>query len=255
MTLANEMRVSLETIIQWLRDSGLKVNESKTEICVFHRSEVRVIEIMVGLNLVKSVNEMNVLGVKFDSNLKWAPQVSATIKKSFTALHAIKLIKKYFTHKELSMLLTSNFFSILYYNSEIWHLKTLHHHLHTQIKSASANALKLCTPTYDFYMSYETLHTINKRANPNQMLMYKLAITLYKTVNDRVPQFEWLCLNFTLILTTRQTLFQTINSPRFKIGNNILNNRFSALNSKIPLEWLSLSLHSYKVKCKEMFLV
>ena len=30
---------------------------------------------------------------------------------------------------------------------------------------------------------------------------------------------------------------------------------FSERDSKIPLEWLSLSLHSYKVKCKEMFLV
>ena len=119
------MSVSLETIIQWLRDSGLKVNETKTEICIFHRSEIRVVEIRVGLNLVKSVNEMNVLGVKFDSNLKWSPHVSAVIKKSLAALHAIKLIRKYFTHKELSMLLTSNFFSILYYNSEIWHLKTL----------------------------------------------------------------------------------------------------------------------------------
>ena len=152
------------------------------------------------------------------------------------------------------MLLTSNFFSILYYNSEIWHLKSLHHHLHTQIKSVSANALKICTPSYDLYMSYDTLHSINKRANPNQMLHYKLALTLYKVYNERMPQFEWISLNFSQILTSRQTLFQTINEPHYRIGNNILTNRFSVLNSKIPLEWLSMNFYSYKLKCKQMFL-
>ena len=197
---------------------------------------------------------MNVLGVKFDSNLQWAPQVSATIKKANTALHAIKLIKKYFNKEEISHLLTSNFFSILYYNSEIWHLKTLHYHLHTQIRTASANALKLCTPNYDFNMSYDTLHLINKRALPNQILVYKLALTLYKLYNHRLPQFEWINLNFDQIITSRQAFFEVLNAPHFRVGNNILVNRLSILNRKIPLEWLSLELSGFKLKCKQQFL-
>ena len=176
-------------------------------MCFFHRSESRVVQVLVGGKLIKSVNEMNVLGVKFDSNLQWAPQVSATIKKANSALHAIKLIKRYFDKGELSRLLTSNFFSILYYNSEIWHLKNLHYHLHNQLKSASANALKLCTLNYEPNMSYDTLHSINKRALPNQMLLYKLALTLFKLYNFRLPQFEWLNLNFDQILTSRQVFF------------------------------------------------
>ena len=76
-------------VIAWLKDSGLKVNEAKTEMCFFHRSECRVVQVLVGGKLIRSVNEMNVLGVKFDSNLQWAPQVSATIKKANSALHTI----------------------------------------------------------------------------------------------------------------------------------------------------------------------
>ena len=32
-----DMEKSLESITKWLKKSGLKVNEDKTEICLFHR--------------------------------------------------------------------------------------------------------------------------------------------------------------------------------------------------------------------------
>ena len=35
------------------------------------------------------------------------------------------------------------------YNSEIWHIPTLQRHLKVKLKSASANALKICTPNYN----------------------------------------------------------------------------------------------------------
>ena len=103
-------------------------------------------------------------------------------------------------------------------------------------------------------MSYDTLHSINNRALPNQMLLYKLALTLFKLYNFRLPQFEWLNLNFDQILTSRQVFFEVINAPHFRVGNNVLVNRLSALNRKIPLVWLTLELSGYKLKCKEKFL-
>ena len=37
-----EMEKSLEAITKWLKKSGLKVIESKTELCLFHRNKVYV---------------------------------------------------------------------------------------------------------------------------------------------------------------------------------------------------------------------
>ena len=34
-----ELGRRLERIVKWLKDSGLKVNESKTELCIFHRNK------------------------------------------------------------------------------------------------------------------------------------------------------------------------------------------------------------------------
>ena len=35
--LITNMEKSLEAITKWLKKSGLKVNDNKTEICLFHR--------------------------------------------------------------------------------------------------------------------------------------------------------------------------------------------------------------------------
>ena len=53
-SLIDDMKVSLAMILKWLKDSGLKVNEAKTEICLFHRQDYPDIHIKVGEALVKS---------------------------------------------------------------------------------------------------------------------------------------------------------------------------------------------------------
>ena len=37
--LITDMQTDLEAMIKWLRQSGLKVNETKTEMCMFHRKK------------------------------------------------------------------------------------------------------------------------------------------------------------------------------------------------------------------------
>jgi hypothetical protein len=77
----------LEMIIKWLKDSGLMVNSSKTEICLFHRNDQPDVLVMISGAPVKSKKSMNVLGVIFDCKLNWNEQVANAIKnqiKPFT---------------------------------------------------------------------------------------------------------------------------------------------------------------------------
>ena len=126
---------SLEAITKWLKDSGLKVNETKTKICLFHRNVTRPVDVILNGITLKITPTIKVLGVIFDSQLKWTQQVTNSIKKAKSALNAIKT--------EIKTLLTANFFSILYYNSDIWHLPSLSLQLKQSLLSASANTLKL----------------------------------------------------------------------------------------------------------------
>ena len=210
---------------------------------------------MIDNVLVSSKNEINVLGVTFDSKLQWCSQISRAIKGANKSLQAIKIIRKYFTTKEIIQLLTSNFYSKLYYGSEIWHLPTLNQNCKKTLLSASANALKLCNVYYDPFISYIDLHKLNGRALPNQFCIYRHCLLLHRVFNDSIPKSDWLDLNFQMINTRRQTYFEIQNHSGYKVGNNILPNRFSCLNKKIPLDMLNLSIEAYKVKCKNMFLV
>ncbi len=252
--LTQNMEAELETITGWLKDSGLRVNGSKTEVCLFHRMDCQSVIVNVNDSPIKSKNSMNVLGVTFDSKLNWSDHINNCTKKAKKALHAIKLIRPNFTPNELKTIITSNFYSILYYNSEIWHLPNLSPLLKQQLLSTSALGLKLCTPNYDRSTSYLELHSINKRATPSQFMQYKLSLQLFKLYNNNEQNIDWINLNFNQMLSRRQTFFETTNTSNYRIGSNFLSNRLHILNKKIPLEWLNSPLNSFKIKCKKLFL-
>ncbi len=94
--LISNMEKYLEITTKWLKDSGLKVNESKAELCLFHRKDCPKLTIRLNLKTVSSNASMNVLGITFDSKLQWSQQVTNVVKKSAKALHAIRLIRPFF---------------------------------------------------------------------------------------------------------------------------------------------------------------
>ena len=77
----------IKIIIKWLKQSDLKVNESKTEPCLFHRKDTPPITININNDQIKSVNVINILDVLFDSKLTWASHVSSQTNKANKAIH------------------------------------------------------------------------------------------------------------------------------------------------------------------------
>ena len=73
--LKTKMETSLDTIINWMRASGLKVNEEKTELCLFYRTMPPSLTLQIGNQMVSTTPFMNVLGVLFDATMKWTYQV------------------------------------------------------------------------------------------------------------------------------------------------------------------------------------
>ena len=45
-----------------------------------------------------------------------------------------------------------------------------------------------------------------------------------------------------------------IKNQNYDVGKNILLNRFCDLNDLIDKTWMNLSLETYKIKCKALFL-
>ena len=211
-------------------------------------------DVNLGECIVKTSNTINVLGIKFDSRLRWNEHVEMAIKGANVSLYGIKMIKKYFTPAETKNLITAIFFSKLYYGAEVWHFNGLSRILHKKLKYASANALKICTPGVTIYNTHSEIHRMAERATPKQMCLYRHAITMYKLVNNVICEDEFVQLNFQLYDNVRNTKMTFIKIQRFDVGKNILLNRFHDLNNLIEKQWLTMSLETYKIKCKALFL-
>ena len=252
--LIEDMKKAIESITKWLRDSGLSVNKSKTEMCSFHKREMRVFTLIIDGTSIKTQNDMNILGVIFDTRLQWEKQVAGTITRANKALNAIRLIRRYFNTKELLQLLTSNYYSILYYNSEVWMISSLKVILKNNLLSASANAIKMAFHYPKTLISYNNLHQMAERATPEMFSKYKLALLLYKIYNTHIPQDEWILLNLNQYFTPRQTTFMINHNIKNIAGKNVLYNRLNELNGQISLDSLNLSLNCFKIECKKLYL-
>ena len=87
------------------------------------------------------------------------------------------------------------------------------------------------------------------------MYNYKLALMLYKTHNDCLPESEWIALNHSQTLMPRQNPFPINKSNYNLVGFNILSNRFHNLKDKIPLERLNKIFLTFKIETKNKFIV
>ena len=126
--------------------------------------------------------------------------------------------------------------------------------LKQKLLSVSAKALKISMHYLDPMISFANIHVMNQRATPESMLLYRLSIQLFKLYNINTHSLEWVSLNWNQILTSRQSKFEILKTNVKKVGLNILVNRLSGLNSKIPLDWLNGSLDSFKVKAEKLLL-
>ena len=247
-------QASGDKMIKWLRDSGMSVNESKTEICLFYKNNVNAVDVSINNVIIRSKPSINILGVQFDSKLTWDQHISNTISRAKRTLHGIRLIKRYFNKTELKQLLTSNFYSVLYYNAEIWLIPSLHANLKKHLLSCSAQALKLLGNQDGLRISFETLHRINDRATPMQMLKYKHSLLLFKLYNSTVRNEDWIDLNFNQSFNSRSNKCRIFDESNVRVGKNILTNRLTVINNQIEYDLLNKSLVSYKIACKRLFL-
>ena len=142
----------------------------------------------------------------------------------------------------------------MYYNSELWHIPTLKASLKQKLLSASAKALRLCNNYIDYGQSFVNLHKMCNRATPDKILKYKLALSLHKLYNKDFNSIEFAHLNFNQVLTRRHTVFKTLKNNFYKVGINSLSNRLNHINDDIPLAWLNMSIETFKVHCKRLYL-
>ena len=86
------------------------------------------------------------------------------------------------------------------------------------------------------------------------MSSYKHALQLYKLYNSDNMTDDWISLNIQQNFYGRNDKIQIYKQSNYKVGNNLMVNRLTNLNNKIPYSWLNDSFNTFKVKCKQLLL-
>ena len=109
--------------------------------------------------------------------------------------------------------------------------------------SCSAQALKVLGNNSDLRISFEQLHRMNGRATPNQMMLYKHSLLLFKIFSDTHQTDDWMDLNWNQSFNNRSTKVRLFDVSNIRIGKNILSNRLTILNNQLNI---NKSLNCFK---------
>ena len=199
---------------------------------------------------------MNVLGVIFDSKLNWNAHVANAICKAKKSLYALRMLRKFFNDQEMRLLLDSNFYSVLYYNSVLWLTPGLSAVLKQSLLSISANALRSCMLSFNSEISFENIHKKCKKCTPTQIMFYQTSLQLHKSINEiyNCCTSEHTTLLNNIVCTGRQLKFEITRDNRGKIGMNTFSNKFYHVSKLIGLDTLNLTFVHFKKIMKVQFL-
>ena len=246
------VKMKSETLIQWLKDSGMQVNSSKTEFCIFHRNDILKQEIQLFETKVTSKTEIKILGVTFDSKLSWSEHINKTILKCRKTLQAIKIISQYFTIDEKINIITSLFYSRMYYGAEVWLIPTLKSALKKRLFKLSTQALKIASEDIYNVFSGDELHLLFKRFNPQQMTNYIGLLNLYRVRNNKIPEMLWIQMQFNALPLTRANKTLITPKNKLKIGFNSLTNRLSFISTLVSNDDFNKEYQTFKILAKKI---
>ena len=249
-----KVKMKAELLIQWLKDSGMQVNSKKTEFCIFHRNDVPQRELKLFNEIIQSKKEIKILGVTFDSKLSWSSHINITLLKCRKTLQAIKIISKYFTIDEKINIVTSLFYSKMYYGSEIWLIPTLKSSLKHKLFRLSTQALKIASEDIYNVFGGNELHLLFKRFTPHQMTNYISLLNLYRLMNNKIPEMLWIQMQFNSHPLTRANKTLITPSNKVKVGLNSLSNRLSYPSTLVTNDDLNKEYPAFKILAKKIAL-
>jgi hypothetical protein len=240
---------ALTRISLWFRNSGLKVNEEKTEIVIFYKNTCIPEDVLINGTTVRTKATMKVLGITMDATLTWNEHVNTTISNVQSKIHAVRMIQRFFLTGEILQLLKAYCYPSLYYASSVWLPPSLTAKLKSNLFSASGKILSSIEVN-----SYRNLHKKFTRATPEMWQNYELAISLYDLNATKLPLSDWQMLQINTLQNRRSTKLHFTSTNKLRCGLNSLPNRFKTITNRIDASWLTLIKETYKQKCKKEFI-
>jgi hypothetical protein len=227
---------------------GMRVNESKTEIVVFDRKGFREIDFKIGQSTIKSQRTMKALGVILDNNMSWNNHINYAIMSSAWKLSVLRKIRKDFNKQQFKNIMTMQFFSKLYYASQVWLTLNTSRKQYDIINSIHYRGVRLIACDFKGIINREKLDLLTSRAPPKQWAKYSVAAITMKILRNGSPKALLNSLQETLYVEQRSPhLGRFYDKSKGKIGKQKLGNCLQFM-SAIKTNWYGLQLSDNRIR-------
>lgn len=235
--------------LHWLSQNGMVCNVDKTELMLMNSEHQ--IELEVDSMKITTQSTMKVLGIMFDDKLKWSEHVDGVVKKTNRILHGLRQIRGILNKEQSKCVVTSFYFSVLFYGCEIWLHRHLSFHLKKKLRSAHYRALRL---VYGKEKSRDDLDKMSGRANPDEWSYYVLGKLLAKMVNSAQPVrlLTRTLMNSYYERRQENRMFFYDDSSRM-IGRQILCNRLQMIARRMNFGWIGMKDDPLRINLKKSF--
>jgi len=249
--LENNLNSTLARHLDWLKNTGMICSISKTEIMVLGN---QIIQINIDGSDIKSQSHLKVLGITFDSNLKWDMHVENTVNKCRSLLYSLRYLRRHLNVKDLSKIVKAQIVSILSYGSPAWYHR-LNYHLRLKIRSTYYHIIRVLVRDFQFELNRKGLLRAIGMEDLDTILQKRSSCFIFKIINCLEPT------NLTHIFISKSysnertpekiTFFDT---SRTRIGKACLSNNLVKIVAGWNFPWLGTSITEFKSHLAAQFL-
>ena len=181
--MVDELQLDAHILLNWFNLNFLKLNPDKCKLLISNKQDDLSINIE-GENIVceKSVK---LLGIQIDNQLTFSDHTSNICKKVSLKLHALARVSLCMDQDKLRLLMKAFIESQFSYCSLIWMFHS--RMLNNRINNLHERALRLVYK--DNVSTFTQLLQRNKSFSIHDRNLQKLAIEMYKVINNLSPDF------------------------------------------------------------------
>ena len=185
--LVKKLEKETNLALCWLTNNFMIANPGKFHAIFLSRSKENIIniEVKIGDKIIKSEQEVELLGVKIDNHLKFESHVKKLCKSASAQLNSLYRFKYILPYEVKYILIQSFIFANFNYCPLIWNFSSSKSLL--KIDHIQKRALRLLYD--DDISSYEELLEKSNRSSMNIYRLRTLCTEIYKTLNSLNPLY------------------------------------------------------------------